>query len=77
MGGKIKYDNLYNIGKFWTKFEGNFVNGCKEGPGTIYLSNGNIFTGVFDRDLANGKGAVYVDGDLVLKGAWKDNLLVV
>ncbi len=48
----------------------------KEGPGTIYLANGHLFTGFFVQDLANGKGSVFINGELALKGTWRDNLLV-
>lgn len=65
-----------NIGKSWFKFEGCFIGGLKEGPGTIYLVNGNLFTGNFSKDLANGKGAVYENGELVLKGTWSNNILI-
>ena len=67
---------MFNIGKHWQKFEGSFSEGNKNGPGTIFLTNGHLFNGVFKDDLANGKGAVYIDGQIVLKGLWKDNRLV-
>ena len=75
-GTLIDYCNLFAISKYWQKFEGSFSKGNKDGPGTIFLTNGHIFSGTFKDDLANGKGAVFIDGEVMLKGIWRDNILV-
>ena len=59
---KIDFSDLFGIGRYWFKFEGSFENGNKSGPGNIYLTNGALFSGYFVKDLAEGKGAVHVDG---------------
>ena len=37
-------------------YEGNYLNGKKEGFGTLYLSNGDIYRGEFKQDKFNGTG---------------------
>ena len=71
----IDYSNLYNVGRKWTRFEGSFVKGNKDGPGNIYLSNGYLFSGMFKGDVAEGKGSVCFDGKVLLKGTWRNNKL--
>ena len=75
-GAALDYGNLFNVGKYWSKFEGSFRKGNKDGPGTIFLTNGHLFNGNFKEDLANGKGAVFINGEMVLKGTWHDNILL-
>jgi len=44
------------LGEYWVKYEGDFLDDNKEGIGTLYLSNGDVFTGEFKNDLVHGKG---------------------
>ena len=73
---KIDFKNLYNIGQMWLRFEGSFKDGNKEGPGNIYLTNGHLFSGTFKKDLAEGRGGVFYQGKTLLKGIWRNNILV-
>ena len=46
-------------------YEGDFVNGEREGQGILKLKNGEIYTGQYANDFPNGKGKyVYVNGDI-------------
>jgi len=61
--GKKAYDN-------GSSYEGNFVNGNKEGNGTFTSKYGMVYTGQFVNDLPNGKGkAKYENGD-IYDGDW-------
>lgn len=56
--GKIVYANI-------GIYEGNFVNGKKEGQGTFTVTNGDVYTGHFANDSYNGKGKYkYADGSI-------------
>lgn len=37
---KLDFSDMNNIGGTWLYFEGNFKDGKRVGPGTLYLSNG-------------------------------------
>ena len=41
------------------KYDGDFIDNNKEGWWTIYLSNGDHFTGEFYNDLVDGNGNYY------------------
>ncbi|MBO9638497.1 MAG: M48 family metalloprotease [Siphonobacter aquaeclarae] len=46
------------------KYEGEFANGKFDGNGTLWLSNGNIYTGDFKTGTVHGKGVLlYANGD--------------
>jgi len=54
-----------------TKLVGHFDDGvCNKHAKKIY-PNGKIYIGEFKDDVENGKGML-IDGDLVIKGIWKD-----
>ena len=38
---------------------GDFIDDNKEGTGTIYLSNGDRFTGSFNNDFVHGQGTYF------------------
>lgn len=50
----LDYCDLNKVLDFWIKYEGEFKNDCKEGFGKLYLSNGEIYSGIFKSDTING-----------------------
>ncbi len=42
---EFDYSNFDLLGEYWVKYEGDFIDDNKEGIGTLYLSNGDWFTG--------------------------------
>lgn len=60
---------VYNNGNI---YEGDFVNGSREGKGTLTSKYGTVYTGQFAEDVPNGKGkAKYENGD-AYDGDWVD-----
>lgn len=47
----------------------------KEGKGTLYFTNGDTFTGHFEKDFVEGPG-MFVSGGRKLHGVWSNNKLV-
>jgi hypothetical protein len=48
----------------------------KQGHGTLYLSNGEKFTGKFENNQANGNGTFYKKNGMVVIGVWKNNQII-
>jgi hypothetical protein len=69
------YENFDNLRNNWIKYEGSFHKDSKDGLGTIYLSNGDKFFGLFRNDRANGKGIYFTSKEKFITGYWKDNVL--
>ncbi|EGR33473.1 protein kinase domain protein, partial [Ichthyophthirius multifiliis] len=57
--GDFDISNFDNLGEFWDKYEGDFIDDNKEGQGVIYLSNGDRFQGNFQNDFVHGQGTFY------------------
>ncbi len=67
---------MNNIGNGWIKYEGRFANGTKDGMGTLFLSNGDTFTGNFKADFIDGRGSYSKhDKKKVVAGVWTQNNL--
>lgn len=71
------YRNFNYLDNGWTKYEGEFAEGKKNGMGKLYLSNGEIFQGYFKADDVDGEGTFFCKGGETIVGKWKSNLLVV
>jgi len=68
--------DLNQVGNGWAKYEGMFENGAKQGFGTLFLSNGDTFTGNFNSDNVDGKGSyVRVNRKSIVAGIWANNVL--
>lgn len=63
---KITYPNDF-------KYNGNMVNGKKEGQGVYILSNGSKYYGEFKNDKMNGNGVMRYPDGATYDGKWKDN----
>ena len=63
--GKKNYDN-------GSSYEGNFVNGNKEGNGTFTSKYGMVYTGKFAKDLPNGRGKAKYENEDMYDGDWVD-----
>ncbi|MBX2891313.1 MAG: caspase family protein [Saprospiraceae bacterium] len=61
--GKYRYSN-------GTVYTGQFVNGNREGRGTLVFANNNVYEGQFSRNRINGEGSMtYSNGDKYV-GSW-------
>lgn len=60
----------------WTKFEGVFDSGKKEGFGTLFIANGDIFVGTFARDVVHGRGSYTLKNGQKYIGLWMENILI-
>ena len=49
-------NNKYVIGK---RYEGDFKNGLKHGRGLLLSGTGDVYTGMFERDLFHGSKYIY------------------
>ena len=68
--------DLESAGYTWTRYEGLFNSGVKEGTGYLYFSNGSVYFGEFDRDKPNGWGSLLSASGDRISGVWKDGQLV-
>lgn len=60
----------------WTKFEGQFNEGAKEGLGTLSIANGDVFVGDFRRDVVHGRGSYTTKDGQTFLGLWRENVLI-
>ena len=70
------YRSFKNLGDYWTRYEGGFVNDNREGFGVLYLSNGDRFEGEFKDDMVHGKGTYIFADRGKINGEWSKNKLV-
>ena len=60
----------------WTKYEGEFKSGIREGQGTLTLANGEKFVGTWENGLVNGEGEIYRTDGTVVKGQWVNGTML-
>ena len=60
----------------WTKFEGLFQAGQKQGLGTLTMANGDVFVGNFARDVVHGRGSYTPKSSQPFIGLWRQNVLI-
>lgn len=59
-------------------YEGAYVDDERDGQGTYHFPDGSMFVGDWEADLRNGRGIYYdKDGEIVARGTWDDDELVV
>ena len=74
--GFFDYKNFGVLGKKWKKYEGDFLEGKKQGLGRLYLGNDESFHGYFKDDMINGKGTFLRKNGEIIIGKWRNNELV-
>ena len=47
-------------------YEGDFINGKKEGNGKLIDENGNYYIGQFKNDLRNGRGKMFLSNGIII-----------
>ena len=81
---QIKFDsNVFDIPFTGTlnypnfdRYEGQLISGLREGNGKYIFAKGDVFTGTYVKDKAEGEGKLeFKGGSFMLKGTWKDDLL--
>ena len=75
MHEEFDYTNFDNLGDYWIKYEGDFLEDNKEGFGILYLTNGDRFEGQFKEDTVHGSGTYIFVNNETLYGEWWDNRL--
>jgi hypothetical protein len=80
---KIMIENIEKISELKTekifnypngdKFEGNVINGKKEGKGIFYYNNGDKYEGEFKNDLKEGSGTYYFKDGASYRGNYISN----
>ena len=70
------YRSFDNIGDFWIKYEGYFLDDNKEGKGKLVLSNGEWFNGQFSEDKVHGDGEFFRKDGVRILGRWHRNKMV-
>ena len=73
---EFDYRNFDNLGDYWVKYKGGFVDDNKEGNGVLYLSNRDRFEGEFKDDMAHGQGTYILADRRKIVGEWWNNRLV-
>lgn len=69
-------NDLNQVGNGWIKYEGKFSKGAKDGFGTLFLSNGDTFTGNFNADNVDGRGSyTFEHKKELIAGNWENNIL--
>jgi len=57
-------------------YDGELVNGKREGKGVWNMQDGRKYEGNFANDLPNGYGEITDTSGVIVKGIWKDGVLV-
>lgn len=64
------------LGGGWERFEGQYIEGKKNGLGSLFMLNGDLFVGKFVNDAVEGRGSYTSKSGKIRIGLWKDNLLI-
>ena len=75
VNGYFDYTNFDNLGDFWVKYEGEFVNDNKDGIGTLFITSGDRYQGSFKDDMVHGKGSYLFGDGRRINGDWWNNRL--
>mgnify|MGYP000846909370 CR=1 FL=1 len=74
--GEFDYRNFDDLGEYWTKYNGEFVQDVKSGSGVLYLSNGEQFDGYFKDDMIHGRGTYTKVNGQRITGEWQNNRMI-
>ena len=55
------------------KYEGDFINGKREGKGIFHFQNGDRYEGDFKNDKMEGKGILYYNNGDIFQGDWRND----
>ena len=70
MNEPFDHENFDDVSKYWTCYEGDFVDDMKSGGGKLILANGEKYIGLFKNDLIHGRGSfLNLKGEMI-KGTW-------
>eukprot|EP01017_Pseudomicrothorax_dubius_P042844 TRINITY_DN704_c0_g1_i18.p1 TRINITY_DN704_c0_g1~~TRINITY_DN704_c0_g1_i18.p1 ORF type:complete len:200 (-),score=30.91 TRINITY_DN704_c0_g1_i18:118-717(-) len=72
----VNYKDFSDIGNYWLRYEGEFVNGERTGIGTLNFPNGDKFMGSFLKGRINGQGTFTTRNGHISAGEWSNNILV-
>lgn len=72
---ELDYRNLDSVGEHWISYEGDFVNGCRNGLGVVEMEGGYKYEGGFKQGYFHGKGVVEGKCEKV-EGEWRLNIFV-
>ena len=64
------------LGEGWFKYAGDFKLDFKNGKGTLFLVNGDIFYGHFKNDMVHGVGSYHKADGSVISGEWSESQLI-
>jgi len=53
----VNYKDLSIVDREWKSYEGNFLEGKKDGYGTLDYADGSKYVGVFKNGVPNGLGS--------------------
>ena len=84
LNDSFDYKDFNLLNEYWLKYAGQFKEDCKEGKGTLFISNGEKFEGNFTNDIIQGiyfqliiKGeGVYHTKGGIIHGIWRYNKLI-
>lgn len=68
-------NDFSTVGNGWVKYDGQFVEGLKDGLGSLYFSNNDLYIGKFKRNKAEGRGAYTKADSFVVVGRWESDQL--
>ncbi len=57
------------------RFKGEMLEGLKQGRGTCEYQEGITYEGEFHQGKRQGHGALIIDGHVIYRGYWRDNLI--
>jgi len=69
------YTDFDMVEDHWIRYEGQFFDDNKEGFGSLFLTNSELYSGNFKNDLVNGQGTFYQKDGNAIQGMWSDNRL--
>ncbi|CAD8125059.1 unnamed protein product [Paramecium sonneborni] len=69
------YHDFTNVMMYAIKYQGNIKDSKKNGSGTLYLSNNEIFQGNFINDKIEGEGRFQTIDKYIIRGVWKQQKL--
>ena len=72
----MDYANLNEIKNNWLKYEGEFLQGKKQGNGVLLFSNKEYFQGCFKNDKMHGFGCFHRKNGTLVFAEWKDSKMM-